>query len=973
MASSHVTKLDPGSDAFKRILYSLQVALRGTNVSNVHAWFVETPSLRAKYERQTSTGGLELPSWVDVDALPAHNPVQEVCARGFRMPEDGGGLSFHSGNIDLSDVGDRTQHQFLLCRIAVGRAFALLEEGAARAVPEGYDSLYVHSADDEADAGDDEAAGASGLHRHEYVLTNPAQALPEYIVHFDFDPADAVMGPPPSATMTLDERRDHFRAKIDEVRGEVSRALSVLGPSLGSRTEEMLADLTTKYESALHASTQPEPLLEERKRSIHEGIRRITGKLEQVRSNSEAVYEEVCKRMQDALERLEALTKHKTAILLSEELELRRQLRQISSAETMVPHLQEALQPTAFVEAWEAHQAMRRELIAQMTGAGASMVGEALDAVRPDLKVVGEVEVVEGSAAGRRGDPAAAAGAGPSGSAVASRLFDGTGSATSSSGAGLAAAAAAASAAGGAPGSSQVPSAWFREEAGMPPAATPAPAPAARPDGRSEPPKSALALLDRITGPSPSRHAMEAELARARAALDLERANLASVQTRVASLPAAHRSIGEEALSQQEERVAAATAAFQEASASYTAAAGGSPGASRAFGESTWGEMSSASPPAPPMASRMAPSALDVPQRQSEPAGRGASSADAAATPATVPASASETPAGSAMAAASSRPRQTRSPAKDPREHMERVLRRNRLSAEAARRHRRIGLSESDLDGLAFSSSKLVEGKVAHDLYACLPFVRPRVDQGAGGYDYGMSLPEPVPPRAQLVFSTLDDAAPSFRSLAACLAAVEGPTLFIFSANDHLFGAYASQTWRFDGEYHGDASSFLFSITRDARVPFVGRISGPPQPSDAALRAAHDHEFQMRKERWIAGVTEARARAEASGVVFDANGSILEAPEHYPTDDLTVPPPRPRPWKRIDTQYSDEGRISFGLTDLVIEGDLARCSSEIESTFGIGLRAGSTAAKTLLAGAETFAVSNLEVWSVGNAAYDSVA
>lgn len=88
----------------------------------MHAWFVETPSLRAKYERQTSTGGLELPSWVDVDALPAHNPVQEVCARGFRMPEDGGGLSFHSGNIDLSGVGDRSEGAWWLLASPIARA-----------------------------------------------------------------------------------------------------------------------------------------------------------------------------------------------------------------------------------------------------------------------------------------------------------------------------------------------------------------------------------------------------------------------------------------------------------------------------------------------------------------------------------------------------------------------------------------------------------------------------------------------------------------------------------------------------------------------------------------------------------------------------------------------------------------------------------------------------------------------------------
>jgi len=70
---------------------------------------VETPSLRAKYERQTSAGGLELPSWVNVDELSDANPVQEVCARGFRPHDDGRGLSFFTGNIDLTSSADQSE------------------------------------------------------------------------------------------------------------------------------------------------------------------------------------------------------------------------------------------------------------------------------------------------------------------------------------------------------------------------------------------------------------------------------------------------------------------------------------------------------------------------------------------------------------------------------------------------------------------------------------------------------------------------------------------------------------------------------------------------------------------------------------------------------------------------------------------------------------------------------------------------
>jgi len=830
----------------------------------------------------------------------------------------------------------------------VGRAFALLEEGASRAIPDGYDSLYVHS--DAEDTADDDEAAAGGPHRQEYVVNNPAQVLPEYIIHFDFDPADAVLGVAPSATMTLEERRDHFRAKIDEVRGEVSRALAVLGPSLGSRTEEMLSDLTAKYEAALHASTQPEPLLEERRRSIREGLRRITGKLESVRSNSEMVYEEVCKRMQAALERLDTLTKRKTAVLLSEELELRRQLRQIASSESMVPHLQEALQPTAFVEAWEAHQTMRRELISQMSGAGASMIGEALDGVKADLKVVGDVDVVaatdddthaRGRGVGGSAASAAAAGGAPAASAIASRLFEGSARLSSST---VPAAAA----------TMPVSATWqsfLREEAGVEQA-----------DDHSSQPTSALALLDAVAGPSPTRRSAP-EAARAKAALDLERANLDIVKERAAELPPAQRSLGEEAVSRQEQAVAAASARYQ-----ALAGAGAATGRAAPSGEPRWDT------PAPRgQASR----ARDEPAAASAFSDRhGRREVPETPAPAPAPAPAAfpaDTDDEDAAPPVSSRARQARSPARDPHKQMTRAIERHRLSNEADRRRRRSGLDDDTLAALAFPDSAILQGTDAHNVYLCLPFVRPEArDPMTGEPLVGEPIFAPVPPRCSLVYSSRSEASPSFPSFAGALSSVPGATVMVIKANDHVFGAFASQQWRFSGEFHGDVAAFLFSVTRDVRVPYVGRIKGPPQPTDAEFRRSHDSQFQYRQQQWLMNMEKIRQEAAEAGVEFNEAGEIVHDPGTIDLSAFTMPPPRHRPWSRVDAQFSDDGRVSVGLTDLVIDGDLTRCSSEVESTFGIGLRAGSAEALTLLAGAREFAVTEIEVWAVNEPAFDGV-
>jgi hypothetical protein len=794
------------------------------------------------------------------------------------------------------------QHQYLLCRVAVGRAYALLDSSSARVIPEGYDSLYVHKEEDELES---DGLAAYG---QDYIVMNTAQVLPEYVVHFDFDPADAVYGPPPTASMSLEERRDHFRSKVNEVRAEVSRALSVLGPALGNRTEEMLSDLTSKYESALHASTQPEPLLEERKRSINEGIRRISSKLEQVKTNSDAVYTEVCKRMQTVLEHLEDLTRRKTAVLLSEELELRRQLKQMQSSEALIPHLQDALQPTAFVEAWESHQAMRREMISQMSGSTSAATAEALESVKADLRVVGDLDVVasmESEAGYHRGGTsavpsvAAAAGAGTS-SAIATRLFEGSGSVVQqpSASAGL--------------GSSQVDATWrsfLRQENGV-----------------SDKPSagSALAMLDSIV-PSGEGSVSDAEINRARAALDMERAKLSSVRAKAAVLPPAQHSIGEAAVAEQEARVSSASRALDAAVSKQ----------SRSTART--------SPEATPAAHR--PGAVPPPVTVA---------ADRAA------------PAESTVEPTPSRQhQQAKSPARDPKLHLDRVISRHRLSDEAARRLRRSGLDDASLSQLSFPGSELLQGDDAVCVYACLPFVRPLAMDPMTGEMIPDPAAQPTPPTCSLLFSTAVDSPPTFATLISALARAPGPTVIVVRANGHTFGGYAPDMWRFDSKFHGHTSAFLFSVTRDVRVPYVGRLNGPPQDTDAEERAAHERDFQQRQDTWRMAMMSLRGEAEANGVVFNDQAEVIANPNGFDLTPFSYQPPRHRPWKRVDAQRSDESELRFGLTDLVIDGDFARCSSLIESTFGIGLRPNSEDSKTFLAGAEHFAIEELEAWSVG--------
>jgi len=102
-----VTPLSRHGDDFTRLEHLLQLSCRSTAVKDVNAWGISNPHLNVQYERR-SQGLLAVDCWVDITTLdPVSNPIQEVCKRGFQMPDTGEGIVFHTGNItfDLDGPG----------------------------------------------------------------------------------------------------------------------------------------------------------------------------------------------------------------------------------------------------------------------------------------------------------------------------------------------------------------------------------------------------------------------------------------------------------------------------------------------------------------------------------------------------------------------------------------------------------------------------------------------------------------------------------------------------------------------------------------------------------------------------------------------------------------------------------------------------------------------------------------------------
>lgn len=188
-------------------------------------------------------------------------------------------------------------------------------------------------------------------------------------------------------------------------------------------------------------------------------------------------------------------------------------------------------------------------------------------------------------------------------------------------------------------------------------------------------------------------------------------------------------------------------------------------------------------------------------------------------------------------------------------------------------------------------------------------------------------------------------------------------------------GGFAADAWDFNGAFGGSPRSFLFSLTNDVKLPYHGRVKGPKQPSDEYLRQQHEL-AQAELHGAYLEMLQAASAQSGGNPTFDEAGRLLVVQLDEAGREVVVPyaVPRPRPFVRHDclrSAFDGDGGCSlqFGLRDLVVAGDFGSCSSELEASYGMGLRPGSADAGTLLAGAPHFAADVVEVWAVGT--YDA--
>ena len=81
-----------------------QLSLRARRVGNISIWKIDNPYLSQSFEKRRKQGRssgnmLSLDCWCDASDLSQENSLQDVCQRGFTIPQDCVGLSFTHGSF----------------------------------------------------------------------------------------------------------------------------------------------------------------------------------------------------------------------------------------------------------------------------------------------------------------------------------------------------------------------------------------------------------------------------------------------------------------------------------------------------------------------------------------------------------------------------------------------------------------------------------------------------------------------------------------------------------------------------------------------------------------------------------------------------------------------------------------------------------------------------------------------------------
>ena len=127
-------------------------------------------------------------------------------------------------------------------------------------------------------------------YEHEYIVTDPSQCLPRYVVRFaaDLEAADDEDLQDP---LKIYDRYDFFDPQLYR---PVSLRDKMIGShSMGEAATHKLVSLQDAYDGCVRESKKPDPLIAQKKHKIMEELNKIDNKMRDINLNFATVEEEL--------------------------------------------------------------------------------------------------------------------------------------------------------------------------------------------------------------------------------------------------------------------------------------------------------------------------------------------------------------------------------------------------------------------------------------------------------------------------------------------------------------------------------------------------------------------------------------------------------------------------------------------------------------------------------------------------------
>ncbi|KAF0695153.1 Aste57867_14016 [Aphanomyces stellatus] len=425
--------MNPLTKEYQRVRYMLQASLPGFRVhDDLQIWDMKNPALEAQYEQQTA-GLLELDSWVAVEDLGPS--MAQMYNYGFTSLDTVHAMKFTTGNIPMDAPGKKGKKQYVLCRVAAGRSLPIENEEATKhRLPPSFHSYYMVP------------PKTRPTYYHEYIVTNTAQVLPQFLVWFNYSAVETKAQPPCAlcekqlAAVVCRACEAELCSKCDQ---EVHSANKLVGRhkrtplgsspdadaaafagtptcrlhdgkvvefycpvcaipvcvhckmvgdhSAGDKGGHRLVSLSDAYDQSVKESSKPDPLVESRKQLILTKLRQIQAREADIEANRSDVEALIRSSLAQALLRLDEEAKAKRDVLRCEELELQRQLQHMEWTDAFLASQRHVLAPIDFLAAWNQHKPLRVE---QREFPVVHL--PSIESVKPDLQLLGRLHVVAG-------------------------------------------------------------------------------------------------------------------------------------------------------------------------------------------------------------------------------------------------------------------------------------------------------------------------------------------------------------------------------------------------------------------------------------------------------------------------------------------------------------------------------------------------------------------------------------------------